>query len=403
MNAREGAALSVVGTRLAPNRYVVLLLGALDASTYLIYVLGLSEEVFYLTTLIVKASLLLFYRRRTKDGLFVSRLAIFGIILLSISYSAAFAGWNRQDSQGIGFILHAYCTCYMVDRENFRTYFSAAANTILAFAILYYFSYARGGIPIGFGRAMFLEDYQPNLGGEIFCAGVFASFVSQRLWMNAVSCALFLPAVYLLEARSALISIGLMITTKLVFAVRRSRAGLFALIPLLAAIVSAVVINYDSIESVVSQVLLFGDINRGIGSGFTGRMERWAFGFNAFLDAPLFGQGYGFYYDKPDITAHSFIIYLLALFGMVGIFILGLYVFLAVTLFRNDRELGTLVLGFSFLTIFNDRVFNLNPYPFYLHVILLTVPVLTPWIRTASSRRPAHRNRPYSNRHFGES
>jgi hypothetical protein len=146
------------------------------------------------------------------------------------------------------------------------------------------------------------------------------------------------------------------------------------------------VIKYDYVESVVRSVLLLDDIYRGSDTGFTGRYERWAYGFDAFLDAPLFGQGYGFYYDKVDISAHSFIIYLLALFGMVGLLILGIYVFLAATLYKSNREVGALVLGFSFLAIFNDRLFNLNPYPFYLHVILLTVPVLTPWLTMAAGR-----------------
>jgi O-antigen ligase len=354
------------------NKYVVSIFALLDSASFLLYVLNLDYTVFYAGTLGVKFVLLIFYKRSTATDILYAQGVLYAIIVGGIANSLIQSEWNPNDMQGFGFVAHMVCTCWVVDYSNFRRYFSGCANVLLLCGLLFLAMYFTGRLQLDVnGRYTFFGAH-PNLGGEIFAAGVFASLIGQDFRRNAVQTVVLASAVMILQSRAALLTIFVMCIMKYldIFDFRR---GVLYIIAVVSATCVAIAIAAFFVD--FNSIFLINDQYRGADTGFAGRTELWQFGWDAFLSAPVFGNGYGFYYDNDIVGgAHNFFIYLLVLFGLFGVMLLGMYVFLGYVLYKNHPRVARVVIGFALLCIFNDRLFDLNPYPFFLHVILLTVP-----------------------------
>jgi O-antigen ligase len=366
------------------NKYIVTAFAIIDSSSFLLYVLNIDFTLFYAATLGAKIILMIFYRRSAATDLMYAQGVLYFIIVGGVANSIIQSEWNPTDMQAFGFVAHMLCTCWVVDYGNYRRYFSGCANVILVCGLLFLAMYMIGHIETDpNGRYTFFGAH-PNLGGEIFAAGVFASLIGQDAKRNNVQLVILSAAVMVLESRAAMITIFLMYFLKYADVINYRR-GMLQIIAIGTAVcvVAALAVYYVDWNS----LLLIDDPNRGIGTGAAGRSERWEFGWNAFLSAPIFGNGYSFYYDQDTPGAHNFFIYLLALFGMFGVLLLMMYIFLGYVLYKNNPRVARVVIGFALLCIFNDRLFDLNPYPFFLHVILLTVPRFGAYLSTRQNTR----------------
>jgi len=366
------------------NKYIISLFAFIDSSSFIMYITGVPEVGFYGATLGAKLILLIFYRRSAATDLLYAQGVLYFIIVGGVVNSIIQSEWNSTDMQAFGFVAHMICTCWVVDYSNYRRYFSSCANAILACSLLFLAMFLAGHIEVDLnGRHTFFGAH-PNLGGEIFAAGVFASLIGQDAKRNNVQVVILGAAVMVLESRAALITILLMYFLKFLDVINYRR-GMLQTIAIGTAVCVVVAVAAYSVDW--SSLLLIDDPYRGVGTGVAGRSERWEFGWNAFLSAPVFGNGYAFYYDQDVPGAHNFFIYLLALFGMFGVLLLMMYIFLGYILYKNNPRVARVVIGFALLCIFNDRLFDLNPYPFFLHVILLTVPRFGAYLGTREDPR----------------
>jgi O-antigen ligase len=368
---RAPQAAAAFARRASMNKYIVSIFALIDSSGFLLYLFNLDFTVFYAATLGAKLVLMIFYKRTTATDILYAQGVLCLIIIGGIANSLVQSEWNPNDMQGFGFVAHMICTCWVVDYNNFRRYFSGCANVILICGLLFLAMYYTGRIPEDVnGRYTFFGAH-PNLGGEIFTAGVFASLIGQDLKRNAVQAVVLAAAVMVLQSRAALLTIMVMCIMKYldVFDFRR---GVFYIISVVGATCIAIAVAAFFVD--FNSIFLVNDQYRGADTGFVGRTELWQYGWDAFISAPIFGNGYGFYYDNEVGGAHNFFIYLLVLFGMFGVLLLAMYIFLGYVLYKNNPRVGRVLLGFALLCIFNDRLFDLNPFPFFLHVTLLTVP-----------------------------
>jgi O-antigen ligase len=110
----------------------------------------------------------------------------------------------------------------------------------------------------------------------------------------------------------------------------------------------------EVIENSVSSLLFLNDKYRGLGTGFTGRLDAWQEAFDLFLSNPWFGVGFRMHeqYMTTLSSAHNGYLSLLAEVGVVGSFSLLILTLLAyVRLFRRAwRGDSVAMFGVSFVT-----------------------------------------------------
>jgi O-antigen ligase len=170
------------------------------------------------------------------------------------------------------------------------------------------------------------------------------------------------------QSRGALVAafVGFAIYASLrLVVVRRNRSTWIIVISGLI-LIAALIIWSDLIENFITSLLLLNDRYRGLGSGFTGRLEAWKEAFGLFLESPWFGVGFRMHERYMTIlpSSHSGYFTLLAETGILGTLCVMIVVIAgAVRLVRTACQghriaaLGAgLVGGYLFLAIF-ERVF----------------------------------------------
>ena len=104
-------------------------------------------------------------------------------------------------------------------------------------------------------------------------------------------------------------------------------------------------------------------------SGFVGRDKLWSEAWHYFLASPIIGNGAGFF-DRYGVEIHNFFLYGLSEFGLLSLLIYGMIFFLFYDLYRTNKPWFFCFIGIPIFWIFNDRFFNINPYPFLLYIVL---------------------------------
>jgi hypothetical protein len=70
---------------------------------------------------------------------------------------------------------------------------------------------------------------------------------------------------------------------------------------------------------------------------------------------------------------HNLVLFFMAQFGVLGIPMLGYIIHKYKKLFTLERFRFFLWAQFIPLVLLNDRMFNMNPYPFVFYIVLLAV------------------------------
>jgi O-antigen ligase len=241
--------------------------------------------------------------------------------------------------------------------------------TIGVSTLLYVFLAQTGHIDEDWGRFDYFGGNQPNLGTEIISISViYASCVMPPVRLIAFS----VPSIYainLMQGRAGLIvsilAIAISLYTRIKSTVNRSMVGVVAI----GVLIASLTIYNEETLAYFNSILLLDDEHRGVDTGYVGRGDLWEGAWRAFLQSPIVGNGAGFE-ERLGVNPHNYFLYGLALFGMLSIFIFGVIFYLFYELYRTNIRWFLIVIVISIMLVFNDRFFNLNPYPFLLYVIL---------------------------------
>ncbi|MEI9915007.1 MAG: hypothetical protein WDN29_03495 [Methylovirgula sp.] len=88
-----------------------------------------------------------------------------------------------------------------------------------------------------------------------------------------------------------------------------------------------------------------------------------------FRASPIIGNGADFF-DRNGVEIHNFFLFGLSEFGLLSLIIYGMIFYLFYDLYRTDKKWFVCFLGIPVFWMFNDRFFNINPYPFLFYVVL---------------------------------
>ncbi len=350
----------------------------IDVAPVFLYVVHRSPIPYYGLTLAMKLLVALIVRLPAQRLLvsnwpFLVYLALVGLAdaaFLDVKLAAA--------AQILGFTAEIALTLAIVKPDQLHDYLAVYACALLVNFMIFLAMVERGRVPMLGARYFYFAGAQPNLGAEIAAVGIACAAVTLDAGFFLIFWTVELSAITMLQGRSALImATGTAIAVLargLLNAVRRQRyfgiawvcAGLGS-ICLAFSTVSAAVAN------LVSAGLLLNDPYRGAGSGFSGRTQGWGHAFAEMQQAPLFGGGVGFFDARKLLPPHNIGLFLGAQFGFLCLPMLGMIAYKYWKLWQADRWKFLLWLQFLPLLLFNDRSFNMNPYPFVFYVLLLSV------------------------------
>ncbi len=280
--------------------------------------------------------------------------------------------------QLIGFTLQAALTLILVRPDQLRSYLGTIGAILLANFALYLLFLHDGLIGQHYDRYYYFGDYHPNLGAEIAATGIACAAAALDGWVFLIALALETAAINFMQGRSALlVAAGVAVVLALKQTAKLTRRYQRGGIAIIFAALAALTLFWEPLQlavaGLVSQALLLNDPNRGTSSGFTGRTQGWHDATMAFLQSPICGMGVG-YFDNPAIwPPHNLLLFLAAQFGVFGLPVMCLIFYKYYRLFLVDRMLFYIWLQFLPLLFFNDRIFNLNPYPFVFYIVLLAV------------------------------
>lgn len=205
----------------------------------------------------------------------------------------------------------------------------------------------------------------PNWWGELTFAYVFCVLSLPRLRYRVVLIVISLFFLYILRSRSGLTGVAaclgsyfFMLKAPWYWHKRTIKTSYF-----FAGIVlvTLTLLLHQYLEAALyfflHEVLLLNDPYRGLGTGFTGRLEGWGSALGTFYENPLFGAGI----DTLSEVHNGF----LRLAGEGGLLLCTAVLLpLALTLIHATREKNHLavamILGYSAYVMFQPRMLNMN-------------------------------------------
>lgn len=356
------------GERDSTHRLIVYIFGAIDSLVPFAYFLNIYPNIWHAATLAVKVALCGFFFRYVEISktTWISVCVLTAIILIS----SVPGGSGLSDYVRIfGFVLHAFLTLAIVRRDNLKQYVLACTVVLFIGTLLYLVAVKAGQIGITFGRYSYFHGSHPNLGSEIIAMSVVLAACVLSWMPFAVLTLPSLYAIHLMQGRAALLVALVTIGSKLFLSERTKRQRLLLAGGLIAAALIACLLWWHSIDAYLNSVFFIHDKYRGVDSGFVGRDKLWSEAWQYFLASPIIGNGAGFF-DRYGVEIHNFFLYGLSEFGLLSLFIYGMIFFLFYDLYRTNKPWFFSLIGIPIFWIFNDRFFNINPYPFLLYIIL---------------------------------
>jgi hypothetical protein len=349
---------------------VVYIFGAIDALVPFAYILNVFSHINYWhgATLAIKLLLCCLYYKYVS----ISRAALVSVAVLTaiILISSIPGGSQASDYIKIfGFVAHVFVTLAIIRRENLEKYVQACVGVLFVTTLIYLLAAGLGQINITFGRYSYFHGSHPNLGSEIIAMSiVLAACVLS--WLPFLVVALpSLYAIHLMEGRAALIVAIIAVGAKFVYDQWDNKKCLALICGLLACAGAALVLVSSKAASVFNSIFLLHDKYRGLGSGFVGRDQLWSTAWRWFKASPIIGNGAGFF-DRNGVEIHNFFLFGLSEFGLLSLIIYGMIFYLFYDLYRTDKKWFVCFLGIPVFWMFNDRFFNINPYPFLFYVVL---------------------------------
>jgi hypothetical protein len=267
-------------------------------------------------------------------------------------------------------------TMIVLARGHLLTYCRWALPIPVGVAAFHVASSLTGTAPLANGRFDYVGGTHPNLGGEIAAVTALAASLALRPRLALPLMALLFASCTLMQSRAAMVAIALLAVILVARGAAR-RLG-WLLLPVLLVMAPFAIgvwawLGTDPFALLAENLLRLDDPDRGILSGFAGREARWAIGFDDFRRDVLFGNGIGTFENGLE-SPHNAFLYGLAMHGIVSVAFWG---FLAAALARvlaARPDQVALMAALGLLLVFNDRFFNLNPYPFEYYVMILCAP-----------------------------
>jgi hypothetical protein len=370
--ALESAAEEKTSRRdvLDPPVAVALIFGAIDSLVPFSYVFNIYPYINYwhAATLAVKLLICCIYYKYIS----ISRVAVLSALVLTsiILISSVPSGSQFADYAKIfGFVTHVFITLTMIRRDNLPKYMLASVGVLFTSTLIYLVAAKTGHIDTTFGRYSYFHHTHPNLGSEIIAMSiVLAACVLD--WVPFLIVALpSIYAIYLMEGRAALVVALITIGAKLVYEQWRNKKRLALILGGLAGAGLLALLVSDKAGKLLNSAFLLHDKYRGIGSGFVGRDQLWNVAWHWFMASPIIGNGAGFF-DRYGVEIHNFFLFGLSEFGILSLIIYGMIFYLFYELYRTNRKWFFCFLGIPVFWMFNDRFFNINPYPFLVYVVL---------------------------------
>lgn len=327
-----------------------------------------SLDLWYAITLSVKIIICLFSLNTISLGR-LSAFSLYGVIAIILLSCAAGGSEPNSYIRSFAFVANLFLTLSIVKRNNLSLYVTTCVWVLGVSTVLYVAEVHAGVAKEVWGRFSYFGGTEPNLGSEI----VAMSVVLATCVLPPVRLLLFaapsLYAINLMQGRSALIVALVALAAKLFFGIESTQKRLIA--ALMIAFVGLVlfIFFFADVNAFFNAMFLVDDEYRGSSTGFTGRDQLWGAAWKYFEQSPFIGNGVGFG-EKVGVEPHNFFLYGLSQFGLLSFFIFGTILFLYFDLYRSNRQWVYGLLAIPIFWMFNDRFFNLNPYPFLFYVVL---------------------------------
>jgi len=353
-----------------PPSAVVTIFGVIDSLVPFAYIFGLFAYINYWhgATLAAKLVLCAIYYK----DISLSRIATLSALGLTaiILISSVPNGSQAADYVRIfGFLAHVFVTLAIVRRDNLATYLKACVGTLFLTTLIYLVAAKTGHIDTTVGRYSYFHHSHPNLGSEIIAMSiVLAACVLD--WPALLIVTLpSLYAIYLMEGRAALVVALVAVGARLIYDEWHDKKRLALILGGLVSVGVAALLVSNKAASVLNSIFLIHDKYRGIGSGFVGRDQLWSVAWHWFMASPIIGNGAGFF-DRYNVEVHNFFLFGLSEFGLLSLIIYATIFYLCYELYRTNKKWFFCFLGIPVFWMFNDRFFNINPYPFLFYVVL---------------------------------
>jgi len=239
------------------------------------------------------------------------------------------------------------------------------------------------------GRLSVSATSHPNfLGLVAFGVLMCALLVPSRL-VAALLIAVNVLVIVATQSRGSLVASLLGLLTYGALRARQLKRNSMVAIAAVAMVVTLMLPWYqDSIQASISSLLFLDDKYRGLGTGFTGRLEAWEEAIALFRDNPVLGVGFRMHehYMTTLSSAHNGYLSLLAESGVLGTATWLIVVGLTMSLLFRRALRGDLLsaLGFSFsvgylfLATFERFFLNMGNPTSILTWLFLLMPSITP-------------------------
>lgn len=346
-----------------PFLQVCYFLGLLDASGWLAFFIDIKIENYYLCAIFLKIAVFLYVRPRFLTS-FISFLPYLLLLffLCFISLFGTLVVWSDEIAKLAAFFVSLVLTVLFFDYKDFSYYFNAVRHSILICSFLWLFMYFNGNISVVNNRPMFFSGSHPNLGSEIFAIGAL-SWSLLRNWKSVFALLPFSASCFFLQGRSSLLSLFCLLVVVTFFILKKNFI-LFA-----PVVLCGFFLLYFS--GFFSDAFYLDDPNRGIGSGFSGRVAERDFALRLFYKNYFRGIGFGFFDGERAMYPHNILVHGFCELG-IGFFVFILFFILLLKKIAKINFYYFLISLCLFpLLYFNARFINLNSYPFIYYVFLL--------------------------------
>lgn len=191
-----------------------------------------------------------------------------------------------------GFIAYLFVLNWIASSLDVRRVLSKLALILIPLAII---ALANSAIVIFTARS---DPFgiQPNWWGELMVAFSVSALALNSLFLRTVIYILAALVLFFVQSRSGMIGWAIVIGIEAARAWKQANAGGRMGLVLLVVLAGFIAFGFTSLGAFVSdKVLLLNNEYRGLGTGFTGRIEGWEEALDAFGRNPIFGQGLGLY------------------------------------------------------------------------------------------------------------
>ena len=361
------------------------ILGLLDASVCISYILAIPAPIWYAGVLVGKMILAKKYGASKTRLLHLTPFIV--LVSISLLYTALSDGENLTEVINIGgFIISLAMSVSLLRKEETSEYIYFMALVGFTTATTYLMLASVNLIPDHYGRLMFFNGSHPNLGGEtfaIFTVAALLSFKRAGFWLSWIP---LTAGIYLMQARAALLVAIAVLAIYLWWQLKSSGRNKLTYIMLIFAVtISSLILSGQYLLTSLENIFLMSDESRGMGTGFVGREERWGQALDIFYENPFLGGGFAAFDKEGLLTPHN---YFLAGISYMGMLSIPLFAYLFACIFRAYKSNKHTLIAFSpllILMIFNDRFLNMNPYPFTAYVIIFVLSSRTAGLKPTTS------------------